>query len=199
MSREDLPRGRAAVDLRVGGVVELLRHEVRRCSSRTSSSAAKTAPVMPSIAGVRIELRRRSACSSRRRSMLMSSGIVRIELVALDRGDHRQADAGVAAGRLDDRVAGLEQPARSASSIIARAMRSLTLPPGLSDSILPRTSAAAGRHDAAQADQRRVADEVEHAVGDAAAGRTSVRRRSDDIAASDAVVLAARARRGRRW
>ena len=30
------------------------------------------------------------------------------QLVALDRGDHRQADAGIAAGRLDDRAAGLE-------------------------------------------------------------------------------------------
>ena len=30
------------------------------------------------------------------------------QLVALDRGDHREADAGVAAGRLDDRAAGLE-------------------------------------------------------------------------------------------
>ncbi len=39
---------------------------------------------------------------------------------------------------------GLRSPRRSASSTMATAMRSFTLPPGLSDSILARTAAPAG-------------------------------------------------------
>ncbi len=46
-------------------------------------------------------------------------------------GDERQADSGVAAGRLDDDAARFEQAFFSASSIMANAMRSFTLPAGL--------------------------------------------------------------------
>ena len=46
-------------------------------------------------------------------------------------------------------------------------MRSFTLPPGFSDSILPSDLGGAFRHDAVQPHHRRVADEVEHALGDA--------------------------------
>jgi hypothetical protein len=57
------------------------------------------------------------------------------ERIALLRADHGQRDAGIAAGGLDDGLAGPSAPLRSAASITARAMRSLTEPPGLRDSI----------------------------------------------------------------
>ena len=51
-----------------------------------------------------------------------------VQLVAARRADEGQADAGVAAGRLDDDACpGLILPSRSAASIIATPMRSLTL------------------------------------------------------------------------
>ena len=63
------------------------------------------------------------------------------QLVALDRGDHGEADAGVARGRLDDRAAGLQRAATSRpSSTIASAMRSLIEPPGLARSLFTHTS-----------------------------------------------------------
>ena len=55
------------------------------------------------------------------------------ETIALHRRHQREPDAGVAAGRLDDRAARAERrPSRSAASIIARQMRSFTLPPRFS-------------------------------------------------------------------
>ena len=62
---------------------------------------------------------------------------------------------------------GWSAPRRSASSIMDRAIRSLTLPPGFWDSTLARMVALPGRRDPSEPHERRVADQVEHAVGDA--------------------------------
>ena len=57
--------------------------------------------------------------------------------VAAPGGHDREADPGVARGSLDDRrTRASSRPWRSASSIIAIAGRSFTLPPGLSSSSL---------------------------------------------------------------
>ena len=53
-----------------------------------------------------------------------------LELVALDPAHQCHADAGVARRRLDERGPRVRIPSRSACSIIASAMRSLTEPPG---------------------------------------------------------------------
>src|SRR3972149_2370236 len=79
----------------------------------TSSCAAYTAPVIPSIAGVST----RSApnrSNRRRRSMLMSSGNtgLALALVCATKGSRRKADAGVAGGGLHQRVAGVDLPGR---------------------------------------------------------------------------------------
>ena len=64
---------RLAMDLGVGRILELLGHEVGLFS--TSSSALRTAPGIPSAAGVRT-ISTPNALSSRRRSRLMLSGMV---------------------------------------------------------------------------------------------------------------------------
>ncbi len=61
--------------------------------------------------------------------------------VALQRRHHRQADAGVAAGGLDDGRSARSRPSCSAARIIHSAGRSFTLPPALSSSHLPHTVA----------------------------------------------------------
>ena len=62
--------------------------------------------------------------------------------VAARRADQRQGDPGVAAGRLDDRPARARaSPSRSAASIIATPIRSLTEPPGFRYSSFATTSA----------------------------------------------------------
>ena len=67
----DFLGGGRAVDLRVGGIFELLRHEALLVLARRISSALAIAPLMPSAAGVSTTCAP-SAFSSRRRSMLMS-------------------------------------------------------------------------------------------------------------------------------
>jgi hypothetical protein len=56
------------------------------------------------------------------------------ERVALGRAHHRERDAGVARGRLDDGLSGFSAPLRSASSMMAIARRSLTEDSGLKNS-----------------------------------------------------------------
>jgi hypothetical protein len=53
-------------------------------------------------------------------SWLTLSGMTKTQLIAADRGDHRQRRARVAAGRLDDRAARLELPRASARSTMVQ-------------------------------------------------------------------------------
>ena len=83
------------------------------------------------------------------------------ELVALDRGDHGEADAGIAQVGSMIVPPGFSLPERSASSTIDSAIRSLIEAPGLARSCLIHTSAVAEQ--AVDADVRRVADRLEDA------------------------------------
>ena len=92
------------------------------------------------------------------------------ELVAAGGAGEGEADAGVAAGRLDDDgVLGWIFPAFSAASIMATPMRSLTDQSGLKFSSLASDGGLGVADDAAQADQRRVAD----ALGDVVVNATA--------------------------
>jgi hypothetical protein len=67
------------------------------------------------------------------------------QVVALGGADEGQRDPGVARGGLDDgRAARLDAALRSAASIMATPMRSLTEPPGLYASSLPKSSTPSG-------------------------------------------------------
>jgi hypothetical protein len=102
-----------------------------------------TAPVIPSMAGVRwISAPNRD--SRRCRSTLMSSGMVRMS--RYPRTAHTMASPMPVLPLVGSTTVapGRNRPRRSASSIMETAMRSLTLPPGLSDSILPSTTALPG-------------------------------------------------------
>ena len=81
--------------------------------------------------------------------------------IAAHRRHHRERDAGVAAGRLDQRVARLDVGrAARRRAIIDSAGRSLTEPAGLLPSSLARMTLLVSPGDALQPHQRRVADEV---------------------------------------
>ena len=93
-----------------------------------------------------------------------------LELVALARADHRQRDAGVARGRLEDRLAGadralllgvLDQRARDAVLDRARRVERLHL--------RPQADARLGR-EALELDERRVADRLDNVAVAAPAG-----------------------------
>ena len=157
-----------AVDLRVGRVLELLRHEGVRVVGDQLLGLARPRRACPSPPAS-APSRRRSALSSRRRSRLMLSGMVTIELVAAGGADERQADAGVAAGRLDDDrvLLDLARRARRRRSWPAP-MRSLTDHSGLKFSSLADDRGLAAFGHAAQPDQRRVADALGDVVANAA-------------------------------
>src|SRR3990172_2227344 len=108
--------------------------------SRSSSSAANTAPVIPSTAGVRTSSAP-NRCSRARRSTLMSSGMVRINRYPLTAATIARPIPVLPEVGSTTVSPGFSRPSRSASSIMARAMRSLTLPPGFTDSSFPRTMA----------------------------------------------------------
>ena len=73
--------------------------------SASSSSARRMAPCMPLVSGVSSSC---GAVGQEQRAALLAHGVGHREdqAIALDRGDQREADAGVAAGRLDDGAAG---------------------------------------------------------------------------------------------
>jgi hypothetical protein len=66
------------------------------------------------------------------------------ERIALLRADHCKRDTGIAAGRLDDGLAGVQRPRASASSMMASAMRSLIEPMGLKASSFANNSTPSG-------------------------------------------------------
>ena len=136
VSRQISSAWSAAVDLRIGRILELLRHEV-------------VAVLGDQLLGH--PHRARHALGRRREDQLGAEGLQHpppLQAHAFGHGHHQlvaacgadigQADARIAAGRLDDHVSAWICPWRSAASIIARPMRSLTLHSGLRFSILAR-------------------------------------------------------------
>ena len=86
--------------------------------------------------------------------------------VAADRRDEGQADAGVAGRRLDERHAGLEHAAHARRRRRwPAAMRSLTLPPGLRNSHLPKSGWRCTDSACLKRNQRSVADLIEKGAG----------------------------------
>src|SRR5688572_26270763 len=112
--------------------------------SRSSSWAAKTAPVMPSMAGVRwISAPKRA--KSRWRSTLMSSGIVMMRRYPFTADTSASPIPVLPVVGSTMVPPGLRAPLRSAASTIATPMRSFTLPPGLRDSTFASTAAPPAR------------------------------------------------------
>ena len=105
---QDLRPGRAAVHLGVGRIVELLRHEPVRVLGQQLLGAADGAVHALRVRGEH-EPR---AVGDQQRAPLLAHRVRHREhqAVALHRRDQRQADAGVAAGRLDDRAARPQPP-----------------------------------------------------------------------------------------
>ena len=137
---EDLEGRRAAVDLGVRGVLELLRHEVVGMLAhqlRRREHGARHA----------LDGRREMdlGAEAREQALALHAHVVghrEDQPVALHRGRHGEPDAGVAAGRLDDRAARLAARRGARRPRSSRApIRSLTLPPGLSDSTFATTTA----------------------------------------------------------
>src|SRR5207247_2017216 len=105
---QDLGRGRAAVDLRVGGIRELLRHVPVGVLGEHLLGLADGA-----VHALRVgrEHERRAVGDEEGAALLAHRvGHGEHEAVALDRCHQCEADAGVAAGRLDDRAARPDEP-----------------------------------------------------------------------------------------
>jgi len=84
--------------------------------------------------------------------------------VALDRGDHRQPEARVAARRLDDRPPGFQEPFRLGVLDHLLADSVLHASTGVHHLELREREAGDARHDFRQLDQGRVPDRVEDAL-----------------------------------
>ncbi len=97
--------------------------------------------------------------------------------VAQRRGDHGQADAGVAGGALDDPAAGLQQAAPLGVADDEERGAVLDRLAGVHELGLAQDLAAGGLAGAAQADQRRVADGVEDAGPDGSLAHAGLNRR----------------------
>ena len=163
---QDLLRRRAAVHLRVGRVVELLRHEVVLVLRHQLLGGEDGA-------GHALDRRREDELGAVALQQLAALGahVVRHrqdQLVALHGSDHREADAGVAGRRLDDGGAGLEHAALLGVLDHRERDAVLDAAAGVAALELGDDLGAALGHDAVEPHHRRVADEVENAGGDAA-------------------------------
>ena len=98
----DLLGGGAAVDLRVGRVLELLRDDRVGDLRRAAPRRGRWRRACPSAPGVSSSSAP-SSCSILRRSIDMRLGHDQDQPVALGGGDEGERDAGVAGGRLDQR------------------------------------------------------------------------------------------------
>ena len=106
---EDLQRGRLPVRLGVRRVLELLGHEILRMLAEELAGGVHRAR-HPLDRRREVEL----GAEARQEALPLDAHVVRHrqdQPVALDRRRHRQADAGVAAGGLDDRRARLQEAA----------------------------------------------------------------------------------------
>ena len=134
----DLGAGALVVRERVGRVAVLEEEHVARARRRAIFSATRIAPLLPSSAGRQRDLGAEDLeqLAPLDRHVL---GHHDAQPVAAQLGDQREADAGVARRRLEDRVARAAarrppRPARSSSS----AMRSFDEPPGFWPSSLAK-------------------------------------------------------------
>ena len=94
--------------------------------------------------------------------------------VAADRGGHREADAGVAAGRLDQRVARLDAPRLLGLEQHAHADAVLHRAAGVHELELAEQLAGQVAPDAREPDHGRVPDRVEHRVVDGLVTHSSI-------------------------
>src|SRR5712692_1867250 len=189
---EDLERRRAPVGLGVRGVLELLGHEVVGVLAQE---------LLRRVDGARhaldrgrdVELR----AEAREEALALDAHVVghrQDEPVALHRGRHREPDAGVAARRLDDRRAGLEQAARL--RVLEHRQRDPVLHAAARvDRLeLGDDARAAGPGQPVEPDHRGPADQLEHARGDLRPrhmwymGRAALRRARTRSASSPKVI-----------
>ncbi len=158
---EDFDRGGAGVDVDIGRVFELLRHPgTRRLVDEfegTLDRALHALFARGQIKGRAVSQHQAAAFEAH------ALGHDQHELIALDRRDHRQADAGIARSRLDDRAAGLQM------AVLFRC-----LDHGERDAVLDRPARIGAfgldphfgaREQLLDADVRRVADRVQDGVG----------------------------------
>ena len=162
-SRTISARRALVVGPRVGGVAVLERHEHAVLGREALGDL--DGPVGAVLAVGRDDLR---AVEPQQRLALLGDvlGHDGHQPVALDPADHRQGDAGIARGRLHDRVPGRDQPAllgvvdqRLRGAVLDRAGRVVALE--LDDD--PHTRI---RRDVRQLDHRRVANGAEHVGSD---------------------------------
>ena len=159
--RQYLPRGGAAVDFEVGGIFELLRHPaVLRLGDQFLGAGDRA--LHPLLLGGEIEGR---AIGQHQPAALEAHalGHDQDEPVALDRGDHGEADAGIARGRLDDDAAGLELA--GLLRVLDHRERDAVLDRGAGIDPLLLDPDLGVAEQAVDADVRRVADRLEDAGG----------------------------------
>ena len=178
---QDFLRGRAAMNLDVGRIVELLRHPAVRVWSISSLGAIDRARHALFL-GREVELR---AVSEHQPAAFDAHAVGHDEdeLVALHRRDHGEADAGVAGGRLDDRAAGFQ---------LAGPLG--VLDHGQRDAVLDRSAGVgpfrlhphfgAVAEQAVDADVRRIADRLEDIGGLHALALLCVVRRANRVGRS---------------
>ena len=160
----DLLGGRPAVDLGVGGVLELLGHEVVGVLAHELARREDRA-------GHALDRGRQEDFRSvaREQPLALDAHVVRHredQPIALHGGGHREPDPRVAAGRLDDRRARLQQPA--ALGVVDHRERDpvLDAAAGIQRLDFRGHRRAAGLRHAREPHHRGAADQVEHRAGD---------------------------------
>ena len=158
---EDFGAGGADMDVNIGFVLELLRHP---CAGGGFDQLDRTLDRPLHALFARGQVKGRAVSEHQPAALDRHAfGHDEDELVPLDRGGHRQADAGVPRRRLDDGAAGLKA-----------AVTLGCLDHGEADAILDRTAGIAAfrfypdfgvGEQLAHADVRRVADGIEDRIG----------------------------------
>ena len=158
---EDFLRGGAAVDFEIGGIFELLRHPaVRRLVDQLLGAGDRALHAL--FLGRQVEAR---AIGQHQPPPLEAHALRhdQDQFVALDRGDHGEADAGIARGRLDDRAAGLQLAALL--GVLDHRQRDAVLDRGAGIGALGLDPHLGVAEQAVDADVRRVADRFEDVGG----------------------------------
>jgi hypothetical protein len=160
----DLFRGGAAVDLGVGGVLELLRHEGagnlcgELAGARDGALHALRTGSEHELGAVRAQ--KVAALDAHR----LRHG--KQHLVAAGGGDHRESDAGVTAGRLDDgRLVGRDEPSLFGGVEHREPDAVFDAAAGVERLELADDGGAGALRDAAQLHERCAADEFGDVVG----------------------------------
>ena len=161
---QQLLRGGPPMGLRIGGIAELLGHEI----VGVFGEHLFRRPHRP-VHALRVRGQdQRCPVGHEQAAPLDAHGVGhrQHQAIALHRRHQRQADAGVAAGRLDDRVARMQSPFplrgldhRQADAVLDAAARVVRL------ELAPHLGVL-GPGQTAQANHRRVADQIEDGSGD---------------------------------